>query len=129
MLKWLLCITGYLQVQFLSSAIGCRIQQHSQFKYDDLYQLIMEPCCEPNCKEGSSTVHIIWVQFSEESLAMNHICPLIPQEEMSESLPGKLIVDKQYDSDLHSPNIVIMMQQTSIYLLNQPRLSISVKHV
>ena len=39
----LIFYTGYLQIQFLASALGLSIKQHSQFDYDDLYQ---DPCSD-----------------------------------------------------------------------------------
>lgn len=51
-------IIGYLQIQFLSSAIR---------------------------KKETSTLHIMWMQFNEESSSMNHVCPLILHETISES--------------------------------------------
>lgn len=101
-----MCIIGYLQIQFLSSAIGFRIQQHAQFQYDDFYQLMLEPCVL-HCKKETSTLHIMWMQFNEESSSMNHICPLIPQEAISESC-------KQLIANHNLMLPIYLLQQTSI---------------
>jgi len=75
--------TGYLQIQYLSSTIGTSIQQHAQFSYDDFYQLTLVPiCCD---SEQKSKIHIMWVKFKDDSISMNHICPLVPEKCVSES--------------------------------------------
>lgn len=82
-------ILGFLQVQFLSSAIGISIQQHVEFHYDDMYRLRLTPVCGVK----HTTIHIMWVKFSPSSTTLDHICPLIPMDSAScnEILCKKLI--------------------------------------
>ena len=82
-------ILGFLQVQFLSSAIGISIQQHVEFHYDDMYRLRLTPVCGVK----HTTIHIMWVKFSPSSNTLDHICPLVPMDSAScnEILYKKLI--------------------------------------
>lgn len=73
--------SGFLQVQFLASAIGMSIQQHVEYHYDDIYRLLLTPC-QP-CVHSNHTIHIMWVKFSAKSTTLNHICPLIPVDSVS----------------------------------------------
>ncbi len=71
---------GYLQIQFLASALGIYVHQHAEFSYDNFYQLTVEPCFgsgkEIHC-------HIMWIRCKAESSMMNHIVPLFPGDTVS----------------------------------------------
>ena len=65
----------------LAGATECAIQQHSEEERDG-YNSLISPC--PCISIPKATIHIMWVKSNGQSRVMNHIIPLLPDNDLSE---------------------------------------------
>lgn len=66
-------------MQFLATATGVAIQQHTEDAYADdssFCNLLVYPCCAP---QRICTINIMWVRFTTDCREVNHLVPLFPQ--------------------------------------------------